>query len=400
MLQQKRLLSAQDPAQNPQPAQPTQPTTMGGFAQGGFLRGFADGGGAGDSPALDDYGRPIPSAGTVPSAPGFTSTGLGAGIGEGLASVYHWLNPMDDPDHPFWGRFARAEREARAKPDEYNSDNPTISREADAETLSLGRRQGKDIDLNLTPVPDVRSVTVPDKRPDLGWLPWEIPTTNQGKPILPYPNPGRWLGTRLQSGGTVDGAGPPQEYALGGFLRPGGGADFPERGIAASGLLHTAGPGRTDNLNIQPHADSYVLPTDVVSGLGQGSTLAGAKALDMALHTGPYGTHLPSAPHHSLMPHGFHKGIGRTHGAGFAEGGAMQEGEAKRVPIVAAGGEYIVSPEQVRAIGDGDIQRGHDVLDKFVLHCRARTIKDLKGLKGPVKDDRRETTHEGNRPGR
>lgn len=180
--------------------------------------------------------------------------------------------------------------------------------------------------------------------------------------------------------GTDPAAGPPQSYALGGMLEAKGGVRMPERGLSmgatppsAGGFLHTAGPGRTDNLNIHPHADSYVLPADAVSALGQGNSLAGAKALDVALKSAPYGASMPTATHvgHRMGPP--HMGFGRAEG-----------GETRTVPIVAAGGEYIVSPEQVRAIGHGDIKRGHDILDAFVKHIRTRTIKDLKGLKQPV----------------
>jgi len=52
---------------------------------------------------------------------------------------------------------------------------------------------------------------------------------------------------------------------------------------------------------------------------------------------------------------------------------------------VAAGGEYVVGPDQVKALGHGDIKRGHAILDAFVLHVRKRTIGEMKKLKGPVK---------------
>jgi hypothetical protein len=173
-------------------------------------------------------------------------------------------------------------------------------------------------------------------------------------------------------------SGPPQQYAIGGSLQAKGGVHISERGIAPPrGLLHTAGPGRTDNLNIHPHADSYVLPADVVSGLGEGNSLAGAKAMDLALHTGPAGIPLPAAPRHGM-------GIPKPpsgKGFGLAAGGK----EPPKVPIVAAGGEYVISPEQCSVIGGGDIKRGHRILDAFVLHVRKRTIKDLSKLKGPVK---------------
>jgi hypothetical protein len=66
---------------------------------------------------------------------------------------------------------------------------------------------------------------------------------------------------------------------------------------------------------------------------------------------------------------------------GFANGGA-----ADGVPIVAAGGEYVIPPEDVVHIGGGDLDHGHKVLDAFVKKMRQKTIKTLQGLPGPKKD--------------
>lgn len=187
---------------------------------------------------------------------------------------------------------------------------------------------------------------------------------------------------------------PPVQYAFGGSLQPKGGVHISQRagGFGATpaspgGFLHTAGPGRTDNLSIKPHADSYVLPADVVSGMGQGNSLAGAKALEAAFHTGPYGAAMGKSVGHRMGPP---KAPAAPHMAGG--------GDAQKVPILAAGGEYVLTPEQCQAIGHAhctpgskncnpraDIDRGHDILDKFVLHARKENIKDLRELKGPVK---------------
>lgn len=61
-------------------------------------------------------------------------------------------------------------------------------------------------------------------------------------------------------------------------------------------------------------------------------------------------------------------------------------GEASGVPIVAAGGEWTVTPEQVRKIGGGDIDMGHKVLDAFVLRVRKELIGTLGKLAPPRKD--------------
>jgi 8-oxo-dGTP pyrophosphatase MutT (NUDIX family) len=66
--------------------------------------------------------------------------------------------------------------------------------------------------------------------------------------------------------------------------------------------------------------------------------------------------------------------------------GKARGGEASGVPIVAAGGEYVIHPEQVRAIGHGDIDMGHRVLDSFVRKVRQELIGTLSKLPGPRRD--------------
>jgi 8-oxo-dGTP pyrophosphatase MutT (NUDIX family) len=61
-------------------------------------------------------------------------------------------------------------------------------------------------------------------------------------------------------------------------------------------------------------------------------------------------------------------------------------GESSGVPIVAAGGEWVIGPDQVRRIGSGDIDVGHRVLDKFVHRVRRELIGTLQKLPGPRKD--------------
>lgn len=139
--------------------------------------------------------------------------------------------------------------------------------------------------------------------------------------------------------------------------------------VPESGLLHTNGPGRTDNIKIKPPSGSYVLPADIVSALGEGSTLNGAAVLDKAL----------TASKPKLAP--TLKPIPTPHAPKTYRHGDAQHG----VDIIAAGGEYVVSPEQSAAIGGGDIEKGHKILDEFVKQVRARTIKTLRKLPGPVR---------------
>lgn len=120
--------------------------------------------------------------------------------------------------------------------------------------------------------------------------------------------------------------------------------------IARTGSLRHDGPGRTDDLNISVPGESFVIPADIVSALGEGNTAHGLKVLE-----------------HMFPPSDIKR----------ADGGA--------VPIAAAGGEFIVGPEHVQRVGGGDMKAGHNALIDFVKIIRAKTIKTLKKLPHPVK---------------
>jgi 8-oxo-dGTP pyrophosphatase MutT (NUDIX family) len=66
--------------------------------------------------------------------------------------------------------------------------------------------------------------------------------------------------------------------------------------------------------------------------------------------------------------------------------GKAHGGESSGVPIVAAGGEHVLTPEQVRRVGGGDIDMGHRVLDSFVRRVRRELIETLSKLPGPRRD--------------
>jgi hypothetical protein len=67
---------------------------------------------------------------------------------------------------------------------------------------------------------------------------------------------------------------------------------------------------------------------------------------------------------------------------GKAEGGSI----GPPVPIVAAGGEYVVHPDDVGRIGGGNMDRGHRELDTFVKKMRAKTVQTLRKLPPPKVD--------------
>lgn len=134
--------------------------------------------------------------------------------------------------------------------------------------------------------------------------------------------------------------------------------------LKTSGLLRSHVAGRTDRLPMGVPANSHVIPADVVSGLGQGNTIAGGHLLDHM-----FGNMKPMKTGHTMpkSPRGVMSSGGATHG----------------VPIMAAGGEYIVHPDHVAHVGQGSHAVGHKILDKMIKNVREHTIKTLKGLPPP-----------------
>jgi len=151
-----------------------------------------------------------------------------------------------------------------------------------------------------------------------------------------------------------------------------------------SGLIHTAGPGRTDNVPMTVAPGSHVVPADVVAGLGQGNTLAGAHSLGMAMRGGPGGITLPQGPHKNTIP--------RPPARKFARGGPVWEGEAIKVArggcpggvkCVVAGGEWIMAPHEVAATKHKG-KTGHKAVDAWIIERRKIDVDKLKKLPGPV----------------
>jgi hypothetical protein len=119
-----------------------------------------------------------------------------------------------------------------------------------------------------------------------------------------------------------------------------------------TGPIHSPVAGRTDHLPMHVPSGSYVIPADIISAMGEGNTMAGFKHVRRMFEFA-------------------------------AKGAAPMDGQ---VPIVAAGGEYVLSPDEVAHAGGGDMNAGHRVLDDFVKRYRAQTIKTLSNLPGPKRD--------------
>lgn len=177
---------------------------------------------------------------------------------------------------------------------------------------------------------------------------------------------------------------PPARFAAGGMPMPALNNSWITRREATGATTHNGGlfasavPGRTDKLNTLVPGGAYVVPADVVSGLGEGNTMAGASVLDKMFHSMPYGIQGPKLAHGSAMkaPTAF-----KAPKMPLATGGPTQA----HVPIVAAGGEFLIHPSAVRRLGGGNLKKGQQLLDAFVNHVRKKTIHEMKHLKGPKK---------------
>jgi hypothetical protein len=219
--------------------------------------------------------------------------------------------------------------------------------------------------------------------------------------------PGTSSATKSQNIVEMMDAGHPQDQAVAAAMRmarqtrkrraEGGHIDPPtvEKPVTThhSGPIMSSVAGRTDHLPMHVDDGSYVLPADIVSGLGEGNTMAGfkvAKALPklfaetfygkkragagmpMDATETPYGAE--GTPYtNEAMPYG----VPEPHADG---------GKARGVPIVAAGGEHVYPPSDVKMFGNGDLARGHAILDAWVPHYRAQLVKTLKNLPGPKRD--------------
>ena len=155
-----------------------------------------------------------------------------------------------------------------------------------------------------------------------------------------------------------------------------------------TGFIHSAVPGRTDLIHAQPPSGGFVVPADVVSGTGEGNSTAGAAILQKAFSVGPFGVPLPPGRHGAGV--GMPKPPAPFSGSYMAPA-AKRGGKAKGddtgspTPILAAGGEYIIPPEVVAAWGGGDLKKGHDLLDAWVMDTRKKIAKEMLALPAPKK---------------
>lgn len=171
----------------------------------------------------------------------------------------------------------------------------------------------------------------------------------------------------------ADGGGTQRALPLHGF--PGAGA----REHAFQGPLGSKGAGRDDKHKVAVKSGSYVVPADVVSILGEGNTLAGHAVLHLMFPSVNVHGSAPTPPHGVKVAHKQEGGEVEP-----PQGGAAEGPEGSDVPIIAAGGEHVLSPERIEA-KFGNADEGHDKLDEFVKEIRKREIERLKKAPAPKK---------------
>lgn len=130
------------------------------------------------------------------------------------------------------------------------------------------------------------------------------------------------------------------------------GMGFKRGGIV--GFVDHASPGRADKVRTKVEHGSYVLPADVVSGMGEGNSLAGKKQIaDM---------------------------VAKVPKSKRAQGGLAGR---KMVDVDLSGGEIVLPPHVVEHIGHGDYEHGANTLDERVLAIRKQNIEEQARLPGP-----------------
>jgi hypothetical protein len=185
-------------------------------------------------------------------------------------------------------------------------------------------------------------------------------------------------------------------------------------------LINSSVSGRTDRIPMRARTGSFVIPADVVSGLGEGNTMAGAKMWgNLLTHSvtggvtggmrkgtspplrggigrmggirGPGSRQLPAPKPIVAPPQKVPYQNLPTSPKAYADGGALWQHSVEpsmdddTTPIVTAGGEMIVDPEIVAAIGGGDPDAGSKILCKSVEAIRKQVQAFQKTLPGPSK---------------
>jgi hypothetical protein len=148
------------------------------------------------------------------------------------------------------------------------------------------------------------------------------------------------------------------------------------------GPVLSAVPGRTDHHPTHVPSGSYVLTADHLSSLGQGNTLAGMKQVNHMFRAGPHGVAAPKIVHGSGPP--------KPPRLPHAKGGAAHHSVGHPTPVAIAGGEDVLTPDEIlgwleRNGFPRDLKLGHAALDAWQTAVRKETVRKLKKLPGPAK---------------
>jgi hypothetical protein len=149
-------------------------------------------------------------------------------------------------------------------------------------------------------------------------------------------------------------------------------AKVPKANHASGGIvgpLTGTTPGRADKIPTHVPSGAHIIPADVVAALGDGNSQAGHAICLKLFPKSAAGNGLVKTPKLAKIP-------------GRASGGETPP----KVKVMLSDGEFSVSPEDVFDIGEGNPQKGHDELDKFIVDTRRRYVKHLAKLPGPVRD--------------
>lgn len=385
---------------NAQPQAPQQPQQLIGAAPpamstGGHMPHYAAGGPAMIMPPMG-RGAPVSSApiGTGPS--GFTSEDIGPVGRAALTAAGLVPGPI--------GAIAGI-ASLGLKGNNVAALNQNLS-QVGQPALSAGQTAGA-----FAPFGNIYgSGNLPGSLNNLGYASSGIPASavSGGQAGMgPAGPPGGGIGQSNGGGGEYARGGPMLRRAAGGDMgiSPGEATPWWVRSEARSadtgggGFLAGTTGGRTDAIKTTAPAGAYVLPADVISGLGEGNTLAGAKVWQSILQSGPYGT--PQARGARGMGAPRPPPVYRE-GQGFKAGGTPGEfGEHQ--PVALSDGEQVVAPADVLWFGKQRFRRdskgkksvpmpstkelmklGWRELDEFVVEERAKNVKRLAKLPGPV----------------
>jgi hypothetical protein len=314
-------------------------------------------------------------------------------------------------------------REARRRGGKIHRAEDTIKRAPGGHVMPMARHQtpatggGSNLAGNLAGLVN-QSVGVLDKAGGMGAAakPGMMPKA-VGGPTMGGPTAAPGVQGAQNPMAQVFKQGQNQETAFGnpavmGIPRAGGG-QLPLSGTPGQGAqdmfqgpLHSQVPGRTDRIKLNVKPGSYVVPADVTSMIGEGNTHAGTSIINMMFPAGNVtGANQPPKGKPGIEGKGSMKGASAAmmtskKGAGakkpgLAEGGDADDDESTegsdaqpnlqgQVPIIAAGGEVVLSPEQILN-KFGDLDLGHKSLDAWILHERQKEIQRLKTAPPPKK---------------